>query len=73
MEKLWADDKVPLFYYSERVKRRCIYLALFVDPEGGCFSIYQMSWIKMKKSNFCKLKMSLSSKFVYNLHRFRFF
>ena len=40
MEKLWADDKVPLFYYSERVKRRCIYLdylALFVDPEGGMF------------------------------------
>ena len=31
-----------------------IYLALFTDPEGdSCFSIYQISWIKMKKrSNF---------------------
>ena len=34
-------------------KRRGIYLALFTDPEGdSCFSIYQISWIKMKKSNF---------------------
>ena len=34
-------------------KRRGIYPALFTDPEvGSCFSIYQMSWIKMKTSNF---------------------
>ena len=35
-------------------KRQGIYLALFTDPEGdSCFSIYQISWIKMKKrSNF---------------------
>ena len=34
-------------------KRRDIYLALFTDPEeDSCFSIYQISWIKMKKSNF---------------------
>ena len=33
VEKLWTDDKVPLFYYSERAKSRCIYLALFIDPE----------------------------------------
>ena len=38
-----------------------IYLALFTDPEGdSCFSIYQISRIKMKKVTFCKLKMSLS-------------
>ena len=38
-------------------KRRGIYLALFTDPEGGsCFSIYQISWIKMKKSNFLEIK-----------------
>ena len=47
------------------VKSRGIYLALF--------SIYQISWIKMKKVTFCKLKMSLSRNFVYNLHTFREF
>ena len=47
------------------------YLALFSDPERGrgggvsCFSIYQISWIKMKKVTFCKLKTSLSRNFVY--------
>ena len=36
-------------------KRRGIYLALFTDPEGdSCFSIYQISWIKMKKGTLCK-------------------
>ena len=30
---------------------------LFTDPEGdSCFSIYQISWIKMKKKNFFKIK-----------------
>ena len=34
-----------------------IYLALFTDPEGdSCFSIYQISWIKMKKVAFRKRK-----------------
>ena len=38
-------------------KRRGIYLALFTDPEGdSCFSINQISWIKMKKSNFLEIK-----------------
>ena len=39
-------------------KRRGIYLALFTDPEGDSFfSIYQISWIKLKKKvTFCKLK-----------------
>ena len=31
-------------------KRRGIYLVLFTDPErDSCVSIYQISWIKMKK------------------------
>ena len=43
---------------SRDSKRRGIYLALFTDPEGkSCFSIYQSSWIKMKKSNFFKIKI----------------
>ena len=43
-------------------------------PEGdSCFSIYQISWIKMKKVTFCKLKTSLSRNFVYNLQTFRGF
>ena len=53
-------------------KRRGIYLALFTDPERhSCFSIYQISWIKMKKRTICKLKRSLSRNLVYNLQTFR--
>ena len=53
---------------------RDTYIALFTDPEGdSCFSIYQISWIKMKKVTFCKLKTSLSRNFVYNLQTFRGF
>ena len=34
-------------------KRRGIYLALFTNPEGdSCFSIFQISWLKMKKVTF---------------------
>ena len=41
-------------------KRQGIYLALFTDPEwDSCFSICHISWIKMKRITFCKLKMSL--------------
>ena len=57
-------------------KRRGIYLAPFTNPEGdSCFliSIYQISWIKMKKAPFCKLKMSLSRNYIYNLQTFRQF
>ena len=44
-------------YIHGDAKRRGIYLALFTDPGGGgggglgnsCFSIYQISWITMKK------------------------
>ena len=32
-------------------KRRGIYLALWTDPEGdSCFSIYQISWVKIKRN-----------------------
>ena len=55
-------------------KRRVIYLALFTDPEGdSCFSIYQISWIKMKKVTFWKLKTSLSRNLIYNLQTFLVF
>ena len=55
-------------------KRRGRYLALFTDPEGdSCFSIYQISWIKLKKSNVWKSKASLSRNFVYNVQTFRGF
>ena len=51
--------------WNRDAKRRGIYLALFTDSEGdSCFSIYQISWIEMKKVTFCKLKTSLSSNFV---------
>ena len=37
-------------------KRRGIYLALFTDAEGdSSFSIYQISWIKMKEVTFQEL------------------
>ena len=37
-----------------------ILLALLTDPEGdSCFSIYQISWIKMKKVTFRKKKRHL--------------
>ena len=55
------------------MKRRGIYLVLFTDPEGdSCFSIYQISWIKLKKVTFCKLKTSPSRNFVYSLKTFGF-
>ena len=57
---------------SGDAKRRGIYLALFTAPEGkSCFSIYQISWIKMKKVTSGKLKAPLSRNFVYNLQTFR--
>ena len=51
-----------------------VYLVLFSDLEGdSCFRIYQISWIRMKKVTFCKLKTSLRRNFVYNLQTFRGF
>ena len=53
-------------------KHRGIYLALFTDPGGdSCFSIYQISWIKLKKVTFCKLKTSHGRNSVYNLQTFQ--
>ena len=46
-------------------KRREVY----TDPEGDSrFSIYQISWIKMKKVTFCKLKTSLQTLFTIYKH-----
>ena len=37
--------------YNYPPERRGIYLALYTDPEGdSCFSIYQFSWIKIKRN-----------------------
>ena len=60
---------------SDNLSRNsCVYLALFTDPEGdSCFSIYQISWIKMKKVTFCKLKTSLGRDLIYNLQTFWWF
>ena len=42
------------------VVNRGIYLALQTDPEGGsCFSIYQISWIKIKKKLFVNKRRRL--------------
>ena len=70
---LYPTSFLEIAVYTD-AKRRGIYLALFTDPEGdSCFSIYQISWIKMKKSNLSTLKTSLSRNFVYNLQTFRGF
>ena len=61
-------------YIRRRGGSRYVYLPLFTDPEGdSCFSIYQISWIKLKKVTFCKLKTSPSRNFVYSLQTFRGF
>ena len=68
-----GEVKSAVYIYRD-AKHRGIYLALFTDPEGdSCFSVYQISWIKMKKVTFCNLKASLSRNFVYNLQTFRRF
>ena len=54
--ELYAEGEVNGGGYKYRdVKRRGIYLSLFTDPEGdSCFSIYQISLIKMKKRHFTR-------------------
>ena len=43
-----------------RRKTSGIYLALWTDPEGvSCFSIYQISWIKIKKQLFVNKRLHL--------------
>ena len=53
--------------------RNSIYILRRAAMLDSCFSIYQISWIKMKKGTFCKLETSLSRKFVLNLKTFREF
>ena len=61
-------------YVCWDMKHWGVYLPLFTDPEGdSCFSIYQISWIKLKKVIFWQLEMSLSRNFVYSLQTFRGF
>ena len=65
---------VDIYTQTRTVEVHCTYLALFTDVEGdSCFSIYQISWKKMKKVTFSELKTSLSRNFVYNLQTFRGF
>ena len=55
-------------YVYRDAKHRDINLAPFTDPEGdSCFIIYQISWIKMKTSNYLKIKKVTRGNFVYNL------
>ena len=61
-------------YVCWDMKHWGVYLLLFTDPEGdSCFSIYQISLIKLKKVTFCQLKMSRRSNFVYSLQTFQGF
>ena len=47
------------------VKRRGITLVLCTDSKGdSCFSIYQISWIKMTKITFFKLKSHFVGTFL---------
>ena len=42
-----------IYVPRHEVKGLCIYLALLTDPErDNCFSIYQISWIKIKRQLF---------------------
>ena len=50
--------------YTETRSVGVLYLALRTDPEGdSCFSIYQISWIKIKKDLFANKRRHLE--FVY--------
>ena len=51
--KISMEGEVNSGEYILRREASGIYLALFTDPEGdSCFSIYRISWIKMKKVTF---------------------
>ena len=72
--KKYHDTSFCILVYNYPQRRSNIYEALFTDPEGdSCFSIHQISWIKIKKGTFCKLKTSLIRNFVYILQTFRGF
>ena len=50
---------------NNEARRRGVCISSTVHQPWG-LSIYQISWIKMKKVTFCKLKPSLSRSFTYN-------
>ena len=53
-----------------------LYLALFTDPEkDSCFSIYQISWIKITKELFVNQKRHLVGTLfiIYHAQKFRGF
>ena len=60
-------------HIPRREASRCISSAVHRPWGGFLFLFYPISWIKMKKITFCKLKTSLSTYFVYNLQTFRGF
>ena len=50
------------------MKRQGIHLVLFTDPEGdSCFSIYQISWIEMKKKYLLYIKNITNSRNFINI------
>ena len=52
-----GGEQEDIYRYA---KRRGISLALWTDPEGdSCFSIYQISWIKIKKELFVNKRRHL--------------
>ena len=54
--------------------RRGICLALFTNPEGdSCFSIYQSSWIKIKKELFVNFNLKRLVGTLFTLQTFRGF
>ena len=54
------------------VKRRGIYLTLWTDPErDSCFSIYQISWIKIKKQLLVNKRRHLEFLLTFQLTVFR--
>ena len=59
-------------YIRRQGESRYISTAVYRPWGDSCFSIYQISWIKLKKVTFCKLKTSPSRNFVYSLQTFGF-
>ena len=49
----YHDTSFCILVYNYPERRSNKYVALFTDPErDSCFSIHQISWIKIKKSTF---------------------
>ena len=70
----YHDTSFCILVYNYPERRSNKYVALFTDPErDSCFSIHQISWIKIKKAPFSELKTSLIRNFVYNFQTFRGF